>query len=340
MPRLSVHLRGLVVVTALLLAAAVARADDPAIEVTGSARVVNEDRVAARRRALEDAMRRAVEQAVEVALGPGGRAGRGDQARAALGQARALVSRYRVLAETESGGVYQVQIAATIDSRRLAAALSAGAGHPRPGRPTVRLTVSGEAPGVLVQALGDVGVAVAPAAAPELRVVVTPVDEGEVRGAGVVAARVTLAATLSLGGGATRSLAAAARRFATAPAAAREAAYRGAAGELAQAVSRAVQPVAAGGVSLRLTGRFGYRHYLALRQALSGIPQVGAATPRRFGYRFVDLWVGTSLAPAELARRVAAAPVTGLGVTVAAVEGAEVRLRLEVTEGTTPEGLP
>jgi len=309
---------------------------------TGQARIVNEDRVAARKRALEEALRQAVEAAVDGLLGPEVRASRPHEVRAALGQARALVARYRVLSEGESAGLYQVQIEAAVDAQRLGAAI---------GRVTAPRQAAGPAVVLRFQGLGDVehlrralaaaGVAVATTAVGrEVRVTRVAVDEGEVRGADVAAARVELAAVVAGQGGADVPLAASARRFAPAAAAAQLAADRAAAADLAQAVARAVAPAATGGVPVRLVGRFGYRHYRACAQTLAAVPQVQAVEPRRFGHRFVLLWARTAMSPTDLGRRLGQLAVPGLKRVVERADAGEVRVRLEVEGAEAPEGLP
>ncbi|MBI5478733.1 MAG: flagellar assembly protein T N-terminal domain-containing protein [Deltaproteobacteria bacterium] len=308
---------------------------------TGQARIVNEDRVAARQRALEEAMRQAVERAVDGLLGPEVRASRPHEVRGLAGRAHSLIERYRVLAESEAGGLYQVQIEATVDAQRLGAALGRGT-TPQPGPgPAVVLRVPGGGDAeTLRRALADAGVAVATTAVGrEVRVTRVAVDEGEVRGADVWAARVELTAVVTGLGGADVPLAASARRFAANPTAARVAAEQAAATDLAQAVARTIAPAASGGVPVRLVGRFGYRHYRALVQALAA-SQVPGLEPRRFGHRFVLLWAPTALSPQDLGRRVGQLPVPGLSRVVERADAGEVRVRLEVEGAEAPEGLP
>jgi hypothetical protein len=305
----------------------------------GQARIVNEDRVTARKRALDEALRQAVERAVDGLLGPEVRASRPHEVRAVTGRAGTLIERYRVLTESDAGGLYQVQIEATVDAQRLGAALGRAAG-PRPAAgPALVLRVAGGADATLRRALADAGVALATGAVGrEVRVTRTAVDEGEVRGADVVAARVDLAAVVAGQGGADVPLAAGARRFAATAAAARAAAEHAAAADLAQAVARTVAPAAVGGIPLRLVGRFGYRHYRALVQAAAG-PFPGVE-PRRFGHRFAVLWVPTALTATDVGRRVSQLPLPGLSRTVEQADASEVRVRLEVTDAEAPEGLP
>jgi hypothetical protein len=325
-----------------VLAPAWAWGQGPAFQGTGQARIVNEDRVAARKRALDEALRQAVEQAVDGLLGPEVRATRPHEVRGLAARAHTVVERYRVLAESESGGLYQVQVEATVDAQRLGAALGrATAARPAAG-PVVVLRVQGPGDaGPLRRALADASVAVASSPpGRELRVTRVAVDEGEVRGADVWAARVELTAVIAGQGEADAPLAASARRFAATAAAARLAADQAAATELAQAVARALAPPAAGGLRVQLVGRFGYRHYRSVAQALAAVPQIGAVTPRRFGHRFVVAWVATALSSQELGRRLAQLPLPGLTRVVERADPGEVRVRLEVTEGEAPEGLP
>jgi hypothetical protein len=324
------------VAVVILLAPLLARAEGPAYEGQGQARIVNEDRVAARKRALEEAMRQAVERAVDGLLGPEVRASRPHEVRGVTARAPSLIERYRVRSERDAGGVYEVQIEATVDAQRLGAALGRAAA-PRPAAgPAVALRLEGDGDAEpLRRAFAQAGVAVSMTAAREVRVTRVVTDEGEVRGADVSAARVELTAALP-GAAPIRAVA---RRFAPAAKAARAEAEQAAAAEVAQGVARAVAPAETGGVPVQLVGRFGYRHYRSLAQALAA-SQVGAVEARRFGYRFVQLWVATALAPSDLGRRLTQLPLPGLQRVVERADASEVRVRLEVTDAEAPEGLP
>jgi hypothetical protein len=328
-------MRRVLAIALVLAAPLLARAQ--AFEGTGQARIVNENRVAARARALDEAMRQAVERAVDGLLGPDMRATRPGEVRAVAARAKSLIERYSVLAERDAGGLYEVQIEATVDAQRLGAALGhAAAPRPATAGPAVVLRLEGGGDAEpLRRALAQAGVAVSMTTGREVRVTRVITDEGEVRGADVWAAKAGLTAAVQ----GTAPVSVTARRFAPTLKAARAEAEQAAAAELAPGLARAVAPAESGGLPVRLVGRFGYRHYRAFSQALAAA-QVGAVEPRRFGQRFVQLWVATSLAPADLGRRVTQLPLPGLQRVVERADPGEVRVRLEVTDAEAPEGLP
>lgn len=113
-------------VAAILLCAAIAHAEEPSFEALGQASIVAGDTVRARERALEEAFRQAVEQAVATLLEPKVIAERASQLKLSVyPKARGYVTTYRVLQEGEQGGLFQVRVAAQVAVGRLARAVNA-----------------------------------------------------------------------------------------------------------------------------------------------------------------------------------------------------------------------
>jgi hypothetical protein len=324
-----------------LAATAWAQAGGATFEGQGQARIANEDRVAARARALDDAMRNALERAFEAQVAPEIRAARARALRAALGRPRALVDRYRVLSEQESGGLYQLTIEATVDPQALLRALEAdrgtAAGPAAPG--LVLRAADGWAESALRRGFTEAGVKLVPAAAATLTVRARAVEEGPIRGTELVSVRVDLGAELARGG-VSRPVESTARAFAPDAAAARAVALGRSAADLARAVARVLEPAAeAGGVAVQLVGRFGYRSYQAYATAVAALPGVSAVAPRRFGHGWVTILVRTAATPAELGARLGRLTVPGLAAELVP-GGGELRVRLEPVAGAEPGRAP
>jgi hypothetical protein len=111
-----------------------ARADVTA-RARGSATITGGDSAAARTRALDDAVRQAVDQTIAASLDPKARDAAAAEAikKRVLRRARAYVPQLRVTSEGADEGVYAVEIEATVNDQQLAADLRAlGVGVPPP----------------------------------------------------------------------------------------------------------------------------------------------------------------------------------------------------------------
>lgn len=105
----------------LVFLSATARADEPSFEALGQAPIVGGDRVRARERALDEAFRQAVEQAVATILSPQAIADRTSQLKLSVyPKARGYVTTYRILEEGEQGPLFQVRALAQVATGRLA----------------------------------------------------------------------------------------------------------------------------------------------------------------------------------------------------------------------------
>jgi hypothetical protein len=87
--------------------------------VSGQSAVVGENAAAARERALDEALRQAVDQALSEMLGPGARTADAKGVRALEARARSFVRRYRALEEGEANGVYAIRLEAEVDDAAL-----------------------------------------------------------------------------------------------------------------------------------------------------------------------------------------------------------------------------
>ena len=185
--------------------------------VTGQAPVVGGNAAGARERALDDAIRQAVDQTIGELVDPPTRAARAKDVKALLAKARSFVPRYRTLEEGEVNGSYNVRLEVAVDElalRRRIERWSAGAASPvatAPSAPQRLLLVAADraSPAVallpaLVTALGvgravaaGEGVEATPAGAVQAAVragmaraalvAASVEDEGPLRGTGRVA---------------------------------------------------------------------------------------------------------------------------------------------------------
>jgi hypothetical protein len=119
--------------------------------VTGQAPVVGGNAAGARERALDDAIRQAVSQALAALVDPQTRAAQAKTLKAIEAKARSFVPRYRTVEEGEANGVYTVRLETEVDEIALRRKLERGTAASAP--PLVTPAKAG-APGMLVAA-GD-----------------------------------------------------------------------------------------------------------------------------------------------------------------------------------------
>src|SRR5256714_9314602 len=105
-------------------------AQEPMFEALGQAPIVAGDRVRARERALDEALRQAVEQATATVLEPGDLVTRASDLKLRIyPKAKSYVSTYRILDESENPpGTFQVHLSAAVATGKLARDLSTGTG--------------------------------------------------------------------------------------------------------------------------------------------------------------------------------------------------------------------
>src|SRR3954451_18039427 len=112
----------------VMLLAAPALAQEPMFEALGQAPIVAGDRVRARERALDEALRQAVEQATATVLEPAELVARASDLKLRIyPKAKSYVATYRILDESENPpGTFQVHLSAAVATGRLARDLSTG----------------------------------------------------------------------------------------------------------------------------------------------------------------------------------------------------------------------
>ena len=116
--------------------------------VTGQAPVVGGNAAGARERALDDALKQAVNQAVAAIVDPATRAAQAKTLKAIEAKARSFVPRYRTLEDGEANGVYTVRVEAEVDEIALRRRIEKGTS----AAPSIGPPAKAGAPGMLVAA--------------------------------------------------------------------------------------------------------------------------------------------------------------------------------------------
>jgi hypothetical protein len=330
-----------------------ASAQEPSFEALGQAPVVAGDRVRARERALDEALRQAVEQAAGTVLTPDELVARSSDLKLHVyPKARTYVTNYRVLDEGEvQPGVFQVHLSVQVATGRLARDLAAP--QPMSGLPrlptklrAVACVQAGEPKSALagdkvvrdVLAARNIEVMAVPdgcsepAAANAARsgaaqgAVVGVVDAqpaGDIRGTEQVGAHARAKVKLVEPDGRVSAEGEGERdAYATTPPRAAEAASR----EAVEEAARVIQPAMgrlwsaaaanAGGVSVRLTGLQHWSDYQSVVRALQALPGVAAVEPRKFSRSQAELLVKTASPAPQLAQGLQRVPPQGVRVTV------------------------
>lgn len=329
-----------------------ASAQEPAFEALGQAPVVGGDHVRARERALEEAFRQAVEQAVATVLDPQAIVQRTSDLKLRIyPRARTFVSNYRVLEEGEVSGLFQVRISAQVSTARLARELtqpqSGMSGLPRlSAKPRAIVCVHADAPEVpeagekaLRELLATRNVEALPpppsctedAAAEAAKIggaqaavvgIVALQPAGPIRGTDRVAAEAKAKLKLVDPQGRTSAEGSGERQAydvtvdRAGQLAARDAlsdAARAIAPQLAQKWAPAAP---AGGVSVQLSGFGRYADYQAIVRALQALPGVAGVEPRRFQRGQAELVVRTQSGAGQLAAGLSRVPPAGVRVQV------------------------
>jgi hypothetical protein len=367
---MQVTMRSVLLVTVLV---GLAAAQEPAFESLGQAPVVAGDRVRARERALDEAMRQAVEQAAGTVLSPDELVARASDLKLRVyPKARQYVTTYRILDEGEATpGTFQVHLSAQVATGKLARDLqtpSPMTGLPRL-RERLRAVVCAQAgePATVAAAekaikdvlaarnvepiappsCGDAEAALAAKQSGAQGAVTAMVDarpDGPIRGTALSGAHARTRVHLLEPDGRV-SAEAELERDAYGPDGAR-AAGDAAREAIAEAMAR-LQPSLAKlwapvgpstGVVVRLTGVQHFADYQLVVRALQSLPGVAAVEPRRFARGQVDLLVKTASPAQQLAAGLNRVPPQGVRIRVSA--GADGVLGIDVTapsEGVIPE---
>jgi hypothetical protein len=317
----------------VLLLAGVARADEPSFESLGQAPVVAGDRVRARERALDEALRQAVEQAAATVLDPAELVARASDLKLRIyPRARSYVANYRVLDEGDApGGLYQVHLSAQVATGRLGRDLGGAAARPPAAsvkkRAVLCVAAAGDAAsapdGALRALLGARGVealspgavcsdeaAVAAARAGGAQAALVGAlelaPEGAIRGTERVAAHAhARLRLLELDGRSAAESSAERYAYEATPARAAEAAAAASLGEAAEALAPAIArrwsgEAPTGGVRVRLARLQRWADYATVTRALGAVPGVSAVEPRRFAHGEAELLVRTASTAAQL----------------------------------------
>jgi hypothetical protein len=344
---------------------------------TGQAPVVGGNAAGARERALDEAMRQAVDLSIAELTDAPTRAAQAKAIKAIEARARALVPRYRTLQEGEESGVYTVQIEAEVDEvalRRKIDRWSAGSAGPAAGpvgAPSVlivpgdRLESTASFLPVLVAALstskvraraaegGDGAAGSAPQAAARAGLVVAGLvvaglaDEGMVRGTGKVATacQATVRLLAASSGAALGERAAIVRVFTEHPEAGSAGCWSRLAHELAGEIAGALSAtIGAGPGDLRIltvdADVIEPEAIAALLKSVRSVGAVSAAELQRIGGGHAEIRVRTRSAAAPLAAALARDADALIALTNLQTSGDTIRLQARLRAPISPSPTP
>jgi hypothetical protein len=340
---------------------------------TGQAPVVGGNAAGARERALDEAMRQAVDLSIAELTDAPTRAAQAKAIKAIEAKARSLVPRYRTLQEGEERGVYSVQVEAEVDEvalRRKIDRWSAGAPGPAaapPGAPSVLIVPGDRVDGtagflpVLVSALsrskvraraeggsdGTVGAATQAAARAGLGsaglVVASIADEGMVRGTGklATACRATVRLLAAPSGAALGERAASVRVFNEHPEAGRPGCLARLAHELAGEIAGALSAtIGAGPGDLRILTLdaevLDPEAVVVLLKSVRSVGAVSSAELQRVGGGHAEIRVRTRSAAAPLAAALARDADALIALTNLQTSGDTIRLQARLRAPISP----
>ncbi|HEY4392604.1 MAG TPA: hypothetical protein VGP64_01005 [Polyangia bacterium] len=314
---------------------------------TGQAPVVGGNAAGARERALEDAIRQVVDQALAELIDPQTRATQAKALRALEAKARSFVGSYRTLEEGELNGIYSVRIQAEVDlvalRRKVDRWTNPASGPPPPplSAPALALRAGeGATPDFIAKlgaALSAVGVRAhgesagsPPSGGPLATLAVTARDEGALRGTGRVSVACQAAARFA--GAPLPERAAAARAFAETPEAAHAACLGRLAGALAPELASALGGAVAssGGDLPILTIDADVVEPAAVSALLKSVRAVGAVSAAdlvRVGGGHAEIRARTRSAPAPLAAALSRDADAMISLSDVQTAGGVIRLR-------------
>jgi hypothetical protein len=340
---------------------------------TGQAPVVGGNAAGARERALDEAMRQAVDLSIAQLTDAPTRAAQAKAIKAIEAKARSLVPRYRTLQEGEANGIYTVQVEAEVDEvalRRRIDRWSTGGPGPAaapPGAPSVLIVPGDHLDGtanflpVLVAALsrskvraraegggdGTVGAATQAAARAALGsaglVVASLADEGMVRGTGKVATacRATVRLLATPLGAALGERTASVRAFNEQPELGRAACWSRLAHELGDEIAGALSAtIGAGPGDLRLltvdADVIEPEAISALLKSVRSVGAVSSAELQRIGGGHAEIRVRTRSAAAPLAAALARDADALIALTNLQTSGDTIRLQARLRAPISP----
>jgi hypothetical protein len=354
--------------------AATVRAEEAWFESVGKVQVTGADRVKARERALEEALRLAVEAGSATVLDPAGlQAHASDLRLRVYPRARSYVATWRILDEGVDGEVFHVHLSAQVLTARLAHDLEPAQGSNASNlaatrqRAVVCFAANGAVPpspegairgiGTLLGARGVEAVAgpsfcTDEAAAQAARAqgaegaiagTLEASSAGTIRGTDRVAAHARAVVHLVEPGGRISAEATAEREAyeSTLELAAQAAAKDAAAEAIAQletalAAKWPANPGSASGVIVRLVGVARYLEYQQVARALAAVPGVASVEARAFGRGEIELHVRTTASASQLAGLLERRPLPEMRLEVQSADSGT--LTLKVAPATVAPG--
>ena len=322
---------------------------DPNSRVTtGQAPVVGGNAAGARERALEDAIRQAVDLTInDLVVDPQARAAQGKTIRAIEAKAHSFIGRYRTLEEGETNGVYTMRVQIEVDRAAIQSKIDRGtapaspSAPPRPTAPAIVVLPGDRTPPAVVAnvvaGLVSAGLRARagdplakPPATAAATVTAESVDEGALRGTGRVS--VVCRATARFNGVSLPDRATTARAFADGVNAGRADCLSRLAGalsaEMASALTAAVAPSAADLPLLTIDADVVEPAAVpALLKSVRSVGAVSAADLVRVGGGHAEIRARTRSAPALLAAALSRDADAMISLSDVQVAGAIIKLR-------------
>ncbi len=323
---------------------------------TGQAPVVGGNAAGARERALEDAIRQAVDLTInELVADPQARAAQGKTIRAIEAKAHSFIGRYRTLEEGETNGVYTMRVQVEVDRAAIQSKIDRGSAPPAPAAPRAAAPAIVVLPGErtppafvanMVAALSSAGLrarAGDPLAKtpPSTAATVTAetVDEGALRGTGRVS--VACRATARFTGVSLPDRAVAGRAFAEAVEAARTDCLGRLAGALAAELTSALTAATSPSTDLPLltidADVVEPGAVPALLKSVRSVGAVSAADLVRVGGGHAEIRARTRSGPALLAATLSRDADAMISLSDVQASGAVIKLRARLRAPAAPE---
>ena len=339
---------------------------EPAVEpgspnsrvTTGQAPVVGGNAAGARERALEDAIRQAVDLVInEIVVDPQARAAQSKTIRAIEAKAHSFIGRYRTLEEGEANGVYAMRVQVEVDRSAIQNKIDRGGASPVPSpppraiAPAVVVVPADKTPPAfianLVAALTSAGLR-ARAGDPFVRmppsttaatVTAETIDEGALRGTGRLS--VACRATARFSGVPLPDRAAIARAFADGADAGRTDCLGRLASALAAEMAAALSAVTSPSADLPiLTIDADVVEPAAVSALLKSVRSVGAVSAAdlvRVGGGHAEIRARTRSGPAPLAAALSRDADAMISLSEVQASGAVIKLRARLRAPAAPE---
>jgi hypothetical protein len=324
---------------------------------TGQAPVVGGNAAGARERALEDAIRQAVDLTINDLIEPQARLAQGKTIRAIEAKAHSFIGRYRTLEEGETNGVYTMRVQVEVDRAGIQRKIDRGSAPapvapPRPVAPAIVVLPGDRTPpgfvGNVVAALSSAGLRaragdpLAKAPAPPwatATVTAETVDEGALRGTGRVS--VACRAMARFTGVSLPDRTTSARAFADGVEAGRSDCLGRAATALAAEVASAFTAVVAPTADLPLlTIDADVVEPAAVPALLKSVRSVGAVSAAdlvRVGGGHAEIRVRTRSGPALVAAALSRDADAMISLSEVQASGAVIKLRARLRAPAAPE---